>query len=77
MRTNPDALVHPGRWASTIARRCSRAIPTIFFTTPHYEGSPHVLVRLEAVDREELAGLGRGRLAPHAPAELVAGHDAH
>jgi hypothetical protein len=28
-----------------------------FFTTPHYDGYPNILVRLGAVDREELAEL--------------------
>lgn len=31
--------------------------PGKFFTTSHYDGHPHVLLRLEAVDREELAEL--------------------
>ena len=31
--------------------------PAKFFTTPHYDGYANVLVRLEAVDREELAEL--------------------
>ena len=31
--------------------------PGKFFTTPHYEGYANVLVRLDAVDREELAEL--------------------
>jgi hypothetical protein len=31
--------------------------PEKFFTTPHYDGYLNVLVRLEAVDREELAEL--------------------
>jgi len=31
--------------------------PGKFFTTPHYNGYPMVLVRLDAVDREELAEL--------------------
>jgi hypothetical protein len=31
--------------------------PEKFFTTPHYDGHPSVLVRLETVDREELAEL--------------------
>ena len=30
------------------------AEPAKFFTTPHYDGHPSVLVRLSAVDREEL-----------------------
>jgi hypothetical protein len=31
--------------------------PEKFFTTPHYDGHPQVLVRLGAIDREELAEL--------------------
>src|ERR1700709_1293819 len=31
--------------------------PEKFFTTPHYDGYTNVLVRLKAVDREELAEL--------------------
>ena len=31
--------------------------PEKFFTTSHYDGHPHVLLRLEAVDREELSEL--------------------
>jgi hypothetical protein len=31
--------------------------PDKFFTTPHYDGHAMVLVRLDAVDREELAEL--------------------
>ena len=31
--------------------------PDKFFTTPHYDGYANVLVRLDAVDREELAEL--------------------
>jgi len=31
--------------------------PQKFFTTPHYDGYSNVLVRLAAVDREELAEL--------------------
>ena len=34
-----------------------RADPAKFFTTPHYDGHPSVLVRLAAVDRDELAEL--------------------
>lgn len=33
------------------------AEPEKFFTTPHYDGYPNVLIRLDAVDREELAEL--------------------
>jgi hypothetical protein len=31
--------------------------PEKFFTVPHFDGHPHVLVRLAAVDLEELAEL--------------------
>ena len=31
--------------------------PDAFFTTPHYDGHPSVLVRLEVVDAQELAEL--------------------
>ncbi len=31
-----------------------RAEPDVFFTTPHYDGYPAVLVRLPAIDAEEL-----------------------
>jgi hypothetical protein len=33
------------------------AEPEKFFTTPHYDGYPNILIRLGAVDREELAEL--------------------
>jgi hypothetical protein len=33
------------------------AEPEKFFTTPHYDGHPNVLIRLDAVDRRELAEL--------------------
>ena len=31
--------------------------PDVFFTTPHYDGYPYVLVRLEAIDPVELGEL--------------------
>ena len=34
-----------------------RGDPAVFFTTPHYDGWPYVLVRLEAVDPVELEEL--------------------
>ena len=33
-----------------------RARPDVYFITPHYDGWESVLVRLDAVDDEELAG---------------------
>jgi hypothetical protein len=32
------------------------ARPDVFYVTPHYEGAPYVLARLDAIDREELLG---------------------
>jgi hypothetical protein len=32
------------------------ASPDVYWVTPHYAGTPYVLVRVEAIDREELAG---------------------
>jgi len=56
MRTNPDALV-----VRTIDLADRDALlkgnPDVFFITPHYQGYPAVLVRLEAVDPTMLAEL--------------------
>lgn len=56
LRTDPDALV-----LRVIDMEEREALlqgqPEAFFTTPHYDGHPYVLVRLEAVDATELAEL--------------------
>jgi hypothetical protein len=56
LRTNPDALVLR---VSDLGEREAllQGQPDVFFTTPHYDGYPYVLVRLEAVDPLELAEL--------------------
>jgi hypothetical protein len=56
LRTDPDALV---LWRESVDEKEALvdASPEKFFTTPHYDGHPHVLVRLEAIDGEELADL--------------------
>jgi hypothetical protein len=48
-----------------------RADPGKFFTTPHYDGHPSVLVRLEAVDRDELAELLTDSWRVRAPKRLA------
>jgi hypothetical protein len=53
-----------------------RAEPEKFFTTPHYDGHPSVLVRLEAVDREELAELLADAWRARAPKRLADSLDA-
>ena len=56
LRTNPDALVL--RVADMGEREALlQGQPDVFFTTPHYDGYPYVLVRLEAADPVELGEL--------------------
>jgi hypothetical protein len=51
------------------------ADPAKFFTVPHYDGYPAVLAHLEAVDREELAGLLADSWRLRAPKRLVSQFD--
>jgi hypothetical protein len=53
-----------------------RADPEKFFTTPHYDGHASVLVRLEAVDRDELAELLTEAWRVRAPKRLAESLDA-
>lgn len=56
MRTDPDALVL--RVIDLGEREALlQGQPDVFFSTPHYDGYPYVLVRLEKVDPTELAEL--------------------
>lgn len=50
--------------------------PDAFFTIPHYDGHPYVLVRLDAVDPGELAELLEEAWRIRAPKRLVAEYDA-
>ena len=52
-----------------------RAEPDKFFTTPHYDGYPHVLVRLGAVDGEELRELLTDAWRVRAPKRLADAFD--
>ncbi len=56
LRTDPDALVLR---VSDMGEREAllQGDPAVFFTTAHYDGYPYVLVRLEAVDPQELGEL--------------------
>ncbi len=51
------------------------AEPGKFFTVPHYDGYPSVLVRLSAVDRDELAELLEDSWYVRAPKRLIAERD--
>jgi hypothetical protein len=63
-RVHGKAFVNIGRIDGTIVTRAGeeeielliRAKPDVYFLTPHYEGWSCVLVRLDAVDEDELAG---------------------
>lgn len=70
-----DALVV---WGAHEAEKESLILsePAVFFTTPHYDGYPYVLVRLEVVDRDEIGELLEDIWRDRAPKRLVAQHDA-
>ena len=53
-----------------------RAEPEKFFTTPHYHGHPSVLVRLDAIGRDELTELLTDSWRVRAPKRLAASLDA-
>jgi hypothetical protein len=75
LRTNPDALV-----VRTIDLADRDALlkgdPGVFFITPHYEGYPAVLVRLEAVEEAMLAELIEDAWRLQAAKRVVAAFDA-
>lgn len=48
-----------------------RGEPETYFTTPHYEGSPHVLVRLERIGDDELRELIEDAWQLTAPRRLL------
>ena len=74
LRTDPDALVV--RVLDLADREALlRGRPDVFFSTPHYDGHPYVLVRLEAVGPVELAELIEDAWRIRAPKRLVAEHD--
>src|SRR5436305_13346071 len=71
LRTNPDALVIRvldlgDREALLLGQ------PDVFFTTPHYEDYPYVLVRLEAIALEQLRELVEDAWRIRAPRRLAA-----
>jgi hypothetical protein len=46
--------------------------PDVYYETPHYRGYPGVLVRLDAIDREELEGRLEDAWLIQAPKRLAA-----
>jgi hypothetical protein len=75
LRTDPDALVlrviDMGEREALL-----QGEPEAFFTTPHYDGYPAVLVRLEAVDPVELVELLEEAWRLGASKRLVAEYEA-
>jgi hypothetical protein len=75
LRTDPDALV-----VRVIDLADAQALllgqPDVFFSTPHYDGHPYVLVRLDVVQRDELAELLEDAWRLRAPKRLLAAYDA-
>ncbi|MGC4892552.1 MmcQ/YjbR family DNA-binding protein [Micromonospora sp. DT31] len=50
--------------------------PAVYFTTPHFDGYPAVLVRLDRVDVDELTELVTEAWCARAPKRLAAAHRA-
>ena len=74
LRTNPDALVI--RVVDMGEREALlQGEPEAFFSTPHYDGYPAVLVKLERVDPIELAELIEDAWRLQAPKRLVAAYE--
>lgn len=75
LRTDPDALMLR---VSDLGEKEAllQGEPDAFFTIAHYDGYPAVLVRLDAVDPEQLAELVEDAWRVRAPKRLVAEHDA-
>jgi hypothetical protein len=75
LRTNPDALVL--RVADMGEREALlQGQPDVFFSTPHYDGYPYVLVRLQLVDPTELAELLEEAWRVFAAKRVVKAYDA-
>jgi hypothetical protein len=74
LRTDPDALVV--RVIDLEDREALlRGRPDVFFSTPHYDGYPYVLVRLSAVEPDLLAELLEDAWRMRAPKRLIAAYD--
>jgi hypothetical protein len=75
LRTNPDALVLRVLDLAD-AEALLKGQPEVFFSTPHYDGWPYVLVRLDAVDPTELAELIEDAWRLRAGKRAIAAYDA-
>ncbi len=75
MRTDPDALVMKVIDLGEV-EALTRQDPQTFFTTPHYDGYPYVLVRLDVVGTEMLEELVEDAWRLLSPKRMVAAFDA-
>jgi hypothetical protein len=75
LRSEPDALVVR---VIDLADREALLLgePDVFFTTPHYDDYPIVLVRMDEVDPVQLAELVEDAWRVQAPKTLVASYEA-
>jgi hypothetical protein len=75
IRLDPEALVV---WVGSLDEKemLLEHEPAVHFTTPHYDGLPIVLVRLEAVDQDEAAELLTESWRLRAPRAAVEAWDA-
>jgi hypothetical protein len=75
LRTDPDALVM--RVIDLGEREALlQGQPDVFYSTPHYDGYPYVLIRLDVVDPIELSELIEDAWRLRAPKRLVKAFDA-
>ena len=74
MRTNPDALVMRVIDVAD-AEALLKGRPDVYFSTPHYDGWPYVLVRLEAVTAQQLEELVEDAWRIRASKKLVAQYE--
>jgi hypothetical protein len=74
IRDDPEALVV---WVESVEDKDAliAAEPDTFFTTPHYDGQPIVLVNLEAADDDEAVELITESWRLRAPRSLVKAWD--
>ena len=75
MRTDPDALVMRVIDVAD-AEALLKGRPDVYFSTPHYDGWPYVLVRLARVDPEQLRELIEDAWRLSAPKRALAAYDA-
>ena len=74
LRTDPDALVVRCVDVGD-ADALKLGQPDVFFSTPHYDGWPGVLVRLEAVSLDQLGELIEDAWRIQAAKRVVAAYD--